>query len=444
MKKRKITKYLQPLFETSSEMAEWFGYYNYDTLNHDKTKLLCNRSHSESNIINKGSYIEVGYYDIPNGSWNTIGQSDSWNWQQGCMAQWIPGKGNENKVIYNCSKENHLTSCIHDISTGENRYLDWSIYGLTPDGKFSISLDLERSYWCRAYHYASVINESKEGRIVHGDGVYKIDLINNTRDLLISIEDIVGFEPDDDFGTMKHWIEHIMVSPSGKQFCFLHRYSPIDNVLKYKTRLFVANIDGSSMQVIHGWNSFTWSHFGWATDDMFVIYAYKLLHFSTGKKEVDQKGQRTRISSTLQFRLKEIIRQLLPKSIKQKLRGSRQYYQLYLKDSNGVFQLRENISGKMMEIDGHPSFTSDGVYMITDSYPDYRKMRRLFVYNLGNKKRLLLGEFPENSRYNNAECDLHPKLCKDNSIIGVDTTSTGHHHLALYTINWDKVKKELE
>ena len=28
--------------------------------------------------------------------------------------QWLPGQGNENKVIYNCSKDNHLISKIKE------------------------------------------------------------------------------------------------------------------------------------------------------------------------------------------------------------------------------------------------------------------------------------------------------------------------------------------
>ena len=125
-----LTPFVTKVFETPGEHIEWFGYYNYDTLNHDQTKMLCNRASVDGVAPEKGMTIELGYYDIPSGEWYRIGVSDSFNWQQGAMLQWLPGKGNENKVIYNRSKDNHLISTIYDIETGESRDLCFPIYGI--------------------------------------------------------------------------------------------------------------------------------------------------------------------------------------------------------------------------------------------------------------------------------------------------------------------------
>ena len=43
MTKQVNEKYLRVLFETNSEYSEWFGYYNYDVISTDGTKMLCNR-----------------------------------------------------------------------------------------------------------------------------------------------------------------------------------------------------------------------------------------------------------------------------------------------------------------------------------------------------------------------------------------------------------------
>ena len=128
MKRRVISKYLTTVFETQGDYAEWFGYYNYDTLNSDHSKMLCNRASSENPHITKENIIELGYYELPNGIWHHIGETDSWNWQQGAMMQWLPGAENESKVIYNCSRDGHLISRIHDIVTGKDRELDWPIH----------------------------------------------------------------------------------------------------------------------------------------------------------------------------------------------------------------------------------------------------------------------------------------------------------------------------
>lgn len=444
MKNRIISKYLTPIFESKSSCAEWFGYYNYDTLNHDKTKMLCNHSNIEKPLIKSTDIIELGYYDLISGQWHYIDTTDSWNWQQGAMMQWIPGKGNENKVIYNSSKDGCLISKIKDLNTNEIKEINWPIYGITPDGKKSISIDLERSYWCRAYHYQSVINPLKEGRIIDGDGIFEIDLENNKRNLLIDIKTIVNLEPDADFDLMKHWVEHIMINPDGTKFCFLHRFSPQNKIEQYRTRICIANIDGSGLQVISGWGQFMWSHFGWKNINDFVIYTYKRPAIF---KKFENNNQKNEFHSTFSikktlFKFVVSIKRRLPRWILLHIMPRNMYYQHYIFEKDS-YKLLENLEEKYFNIDGHPSFTSDGRYMLTDSYPDGNNYRRYIVYDSITKKGMIIAKMPENKLNDNVECDLHPKLSKDNSYVVFDTTSSGKHSMILFKINWDLIKKSL-
>ena len=105
-----------------------------------------------------------------------------------------------------------------NLETREEHDIDWTIYGITPDGKKSIALEMERSRWCRAYHYKSVENYSQEGRIIDSDGIFEIDLISNQRKRIVSIHDVVAMDADSDFDNKKHWLEHVMISPQGRRF----------------------------------------------------------------------------------------------------------------------------------------------------------------------------------------------------------------------------------
>lgn len=434
------------LLETKDSSAEWFGYYNYDTLNLDNTRMLCNRSKKELLKIQKGETIELGYYDISKGEWHKIGETDSWNWQQGAMMQWLPGKGNESRIIYNCSRNGHLTSSIHDIITKQNIDIDWPIYGITPDGKKSISLDLERSYWCRAYHYQSVANIEKDGRVVEGDGIFEIDLEKNIRRLLIDIKDVIALDPDNDFDEMKHWVEHIMINPKGTRFCFLHRYSPIGNVLQYRTRVCVANIDGSGLQVIPGWNTYMWSHFGWQGSDNFAIYTYKRPSFyKKMEAPLANKGQTMKKTSAIMHVRKFAIgiKKMIPIAWLKMILPKNDYYQHYVIDSDGQYKLESEWKQPYFNVDGHPSFTSDGKYMLTDSYPDQNNSRRFIVYNTENQKGVVIANMPENSLKGNAPCDLHPKLSHDNQYVVFDSTSSGKHTMLLFNINWKNIQEKI-
>ena len=438
---KEFSQFVVPVFETPEGLGNWFGYYNYDPLNHDQTKMLCNRTKNDACEIKKGMTIELGYYDIPTGEWHHIGESDSYNWQQGAMLQWLPGTGNENKVIYNCSRENHLISRIHDIKTGEDRELDWSIYGLTPDGNKSIALNMERSYWCRAYHYVSVANEKYNVRVPEDDGIFEIDIVNNKRKRIIDIANVIAIDKEPYFDKAKHWLEHIMISPSGKRFCFLHRFT-VGGLNDYETRLFIADIDGSNIQLVADWRHYFLSHFGWDGDDAFAIYSYESPIHAKVLNSLNLLRSR---KATVKSFIKGLYNKL-PKSVRQKVsilrsRGIQEqttYYQFF-KLQGDKFVLKKELKNMEFEVDGHPSFTKDGEYMITDTYPDNKRYRRLLIYNKEKGQAAYLGRFNA-AIEGKAACDLHPKLCRNNDYLMVDTAYNGKHHMILFRLNWQEIK----
>lgn len=439
-----LSKYLDKLFETpSKEGSEWFGYYNYDTLNHDKTKMLCNRALFDGVAPEKGMQIELGYYDVTSGEWHHITYTDSWNWQQGAMMQWLPGEGNENKVIFNCTRDNHNTACIYDIVSQEIKVIDWAIYGITPDGKSSIALEMERSHWCRAYHYKSVSNKYWEGRVVGEDGIFEVDLYNNTRKRIIAIQDIINVDYKPEFDIAKHWLEHIMICPDGSKFCFLHRYSPENNLFAYKTRICIANIDGTKLQVIDGTDKYEWSHFGWSHQNSFCIYTYKNERF-TGVPGLSEliRGKNVSISNIFK-RFVLTISRFLPRRLRVLVSGRDSYYQLYKSSDKKQYVLSEEWRKSLFDIDGHPSFSTNDNYIITDTYPNKEGFQHLIVYNIKTMKGIIIAEFYANYHGNPASCDLHPKLSTDNKYVVVDTAFNEKHHMMMFELKWDLIKSKI-
>ena len=430
----KLSKYVERVFETPSvDYSEWFGYYNYDTLTSDHTKLLCNRIKSDGIKPSSDIKIEIGYYDIPTGNWQHVGESDSWNWQQGCMAQWL----NDEEVIYNTSENNHHISIIHNIKTGINRKIDWAIYAITPDGTKSISLDMERAHWCRAYHYESVVDKSKDGPVYDEDGIFEIDIINNTRKRIITIQDVINLDYRPYFDKAKHWLEHVMINQTGTKFCFLHRFSPIDNVYHYVTRLIIVDRASMKMICIPNWEKNQWSHFGWHGDN-FVIYTYPLKgtgindsFFRTGESVSKSSNNK---KNSLRSRVVNAIKLVFPSSLEKIIRGNITYYQYYA-NCNGEYILQNEFKKLPFLIDGHPSFLTQSFIMITDTYPDNNKVQRLLKYDAKKNKVYVLGKFYAYYRGNPASCDLHPKVSRDGHYIVVDTAHDSKHHMIVLKLN---------
>ena len=234
-----------------------------------------------------------------------------------------------------------------------------------------------------------------------------------------------------------------MINPSGTKFCFLHRFSSMDDVYKYQTRLFIADIDGKNLKIIPGWQDFQWSHFGWRGDYSFVIYTVKKGHWQ------NVKGFRELIY-TRPFSFDAVAQKLIvglatrmPYQIEKKVLGIGRYYQEYSLDEFNNVVLRERMESGLFDIDGHPSFTEDGRYMITDSYPDKKGYQRLIVYDTITKKGMIVARFKAFYKGNPASCDLHPKLCKNNSYLAVDSAFDEHHHLLLYKLDWKRIKNRI-
>ena len=442
MKKVQLSQYIEKIFETKGDFCEWFGYYNYDTLNYDHTKMLCNRASFDGVKIEHGMRIELGYYNLLSGTWTKIGESDSFNWQQGAMMQWLPGKGNEGKVVYNCSENGRLVSKLYDIDSCETRIINWPIYGITPDGKYSISLNLERSYWCRAYHYESVANKQYNVDVAEDDGIFKIDLQNNTIKRIIAIQDIIALEPENNFEHLKHWLEHVMINQDGTRFVFLHRYSPPSDPYQYQTRICLAKIDGSELQVISDKSKFDWSHFGWQGDN-FAIYTVLNNKLGSSYRELGKEGTNNSPIRKMVFKVALSVKKLIPASLRKKLKGGQSYYQYYTINNNGDYCLCENWDNVFFDIDGHPSFTRDGRYMITDSYPDRNRMQRLIVFDTVTHKGIVIAQLYAGLQGNPASCDLHPKLSADDSHVVVDTAYTGMHRMIVFKINWPLIKSNI-
>ena len=81
--------------------------------------------------------------------------------------------------------------------------------------------------------------------------------------------------------------------------------------------------------------------------------------------------------------------------------------------------------------------------MITDTYPDGRGYQHLIVYNLVNRKAIVVAKLFAALNKKAGSCDLHPKLCKDNNFLAVDTAYDGSHHMMLFRLNWQLIKEKL-
>ena len=76
--------------------------------------------------------------------------------------------------------------------------------------------------------------------------------------------------------------------------------------------------------------------------------------------------------------------------------------------------------------DGHPSFSPDKRWIITDTYPDKARMRHLLLYNTKTDHVTEIGCFFAPWEFDGPlRCDLHPRWSPDGVKISIDSAHEG-------------------
>jgi len=365
---------------TKGPKFHWFGYY--DKLQFDPTSrfVLANQVDFEHRSPAPEDVIRVGYVDLEAGGsdkWTEIGSTRAWNWQQGCMLQWVPGSRDE--VFWNDRQDNQFVSHIHNIRTGRRRTIPSPVYTLSPDGRSGVVCDFPRLNHTRpGYGYAGISDPNREAAAPADSGIWKVDLRTGKRRLLFSIADIVKIPHREPYSKgAVHWFNHLLLSPDGKRFIFLHRWRGEKEGRSFSTRMFTASAeDGKDLYVVDPYGKT--SHFIWRDARSIAAWAWHPSH------------------------------------------GERFY--LYQDKTDRV----EVIGKDVMTVNGHLSYLNPR-WILNDTYPDKERMQNPFLYELATGRKVPLGSFHAPPAYTGEwRCDTHPRFSPDGRKVVIDSAHGGN------------------
>ncbi len=357
----------------------WFGYY--DKLQFDPTNrfVLGMKVDFEHRSPEADDVIEVGMVDLGDKDrWIPLGTSRAWNWQQGCMLQWIPGT--ESRVIWNDREQDRFVSHILDVKTGDKQTLPSPVYALSPDGREAVSCDFSRVADCRpGYGYAGIRDRFFDIMAPAESGITHVDLETGTAKLILSHEQLAQTgEVIDNHPTSKHHAYHLLCGPDGQRFILLHRWTQPKG--GHLTRLITAAMDGSDLRIVIP-NGYA-SHFIWRD----------------------------------------------PKHILSQAKG-------WLGNENwGNFLFEDRDSGIVGEVGrgvldsgGHFSYLRGNQWLVSDTYPKgVRRLQTPHLYHIAGNRRFDLGHFPQPPDYKGEwRVDTHPRLSRDEAWVCVDAPHAG-------------------
>ncbi len=363
---------------TRGPQYHWFGYY--DKLQFDPTGryVLGMQVEFEHRSPRADDMIRVGMVDLEDGDrWIELGTSLAWNWQQGCMLQWLPGSKSE--IIWNDRQADRFVSHILDVKTGKRRTLPAPVYALSPDARWAVSTDFRRLNDMRpGYGYAGLPDPDFDSLAPANAGLWRMDLRTGKQTLLFSYADAVKIPyTSGDWTGAKHWFNHLLVSPDGARFIFLHRWRGKAEGRGFSTRMFTISRDGRDPYVLDPYGRT--SHFIWRDARSVLAWAWHPSH--------------------------------------------KEKFYLYFDRSEKV----EVVGPDVMTVNGHCTYLPGNRWILNDTYPDKQRLQHVYLYEAATGRRVPLGSFHSPPEYTGEwRCDTHPRSSPDGRKVVIDSPHGGN------------------
>ena len=360
---------------TKGPRHHWFGYY--DKLQFDPTSryVLGMEVAFEHRSPRADDVIKIGMVDLEDGDrWIELGESSAWNWQQGCMLQWLPGSASE--IIWNDRQDGQFVSRILDVKSGKGRTVPSPIYSVSPDGKTAVTPDFRRIQDVRpGYGYPGFPDPNFKDLAPKDSGIFQVDLETGQSKLILSLEEIsqTGTIPKNQ-KDIKHYFNHLLFSPDGSRFITLHRWQYPNG--KRLSRMVTARPDGSDVRVVID-NGFV-SHFIWRDPE----------HILAQSKETAD---------------------------------SPSWGDFLVKDESGA-ELKEVGKG-VLDNGGHLTYLPGNEWILNDTYPKGKeRMQTPHLYHVASGKRIDLGHFHSPKLYTGEwRVDTHPRYSPNSRYVCIDS-----------------------
>ena len=382
---------LPPLRQiTRGPKFHWFGYYDKYQFSPDNRFILSNEVDFEHRSPTADDVIRIGMIDTHDGDkWFELGETRAWNWQQGCMLQWVPGSQNE--ILWNDRDGDRFVCHIMNVETRNRRTIPHPVYNLSPDGKTGIAPDFARLNDCRpGYGYAGV-PDLQRGSVAPDDvGLWRVDLTSGKQDLLFSLADAAkipytGEEKMAWTDTAVHWFNHLLFNTDGSRYFFLHRWRVGNG---FGTRAFTANPDGSNPYILDPYGHT--SHFIWRDPQHVMAWSWHPSHKSK--------------------------------------------FYLYKDLTDHV----EPVGPEVMIQNGHNTYVpgTDGQWVLNDTYPDRNRLQHPYLFHVPSNRRLPLGHFHSPPDYTGEwRSDTHPRSSRDGKLVCIDSPHNDGRQLYLIDVS---------
>ena len=379
-------KISEPIQITGSDKEHLFAsYYGINSFSKSQRYVTVLETDVKHHLPDENEPAMLGLVDLQTNDFIPIAETRAWNFQQGCMAHWL-STSPDSLIIFNDLRNGKFVSVIMDVFTNEEvRIIPYPVSAVSPNGKEAISINFARLRITRTdYGYGGEGQDKRAGvQFPEDDGLFLVDLETGDASLLVSIADIKELVPEIPEEGIEYF-NHTLISRDGSKIFWLARAIPNRN-----TTSFTVNIDGTGLQRCFpdGWGG---SHFDWLSgDELMITAAYQAKQYAHVLFNVGESN--------------------------------------YKRLGNGL-----------LDYDGHGTFSPDGRWMVTDTYPrEALREQKIYLMDMQTEAVLPIGRFVEPEEFTGGwRCDIHCRWSPDGNIIGFNSTYTGSRQVYILNLTF--------
>ncbi|MFW6016697.1 MAG: hypothetical protein ACOCRK_09690 [bacterium] len=374
--KKKESKY-----KITEREGYFFGFHDKIPFSVDNKRLLAHKININNREVTKEDEVEIGYFYGDNyKKYKGLAKTESWNWQQGSMLQWL---GQKNDIIFNYWDGKNNISRIIDCEGKVIKDLPSAIGAVSPEGNYALSYSFERlNIGMYGYGYVNENDINKTKKSPFNSGLKIIDIAKGLENFIFSIQEIRNIKSEDSMKGAYHFFTHCLFNPAGDRFFFLHRWYKKGERLY--SRLISSDIGGTNINIFPTKGMV--SHMSWLGNESIIAYC-------TTEKYGDA-------------------------------------YHIF-KDKSQMFQI---IDKEQYKSDGHPQYSLKTKLIVTDTYPNRFRIQELSLYNLMKRDKKTIAKLYSPIRFKGImRCDLHPRWDRKGEYLCFDSAHTGKRSLC--TIN---------
>lgn len=390
----------------------FFGYYDKCPWSLDGSRVITGMTSVSGRLPAADELLEVGYLDSgDDASFQSIGETSTWNFQQGAMAQWL-SLGGEEFILFNVRDNDRARAIWVDAAGRQRGSLEHAVYALSPDGRLAASIDYGRLHRLRpGYGYASARSQYTEVAAPAGDGMVLVEMASGAARLAVSYAELAEQVAPRGLDA-SHWIDHIEFGPDGRSLVFLHRWLASDG--GPLTRLMGFDIETGALVCLLDCGSA--GHGVWLDESHYGIWGRK--------GTLAAKARATSSSNSGMLRVAVgLARRLIPPALKGRIHQE-SFLVLGSGKESGSTALAQIPHGQRS---GHPSLRPGGDWVVSDTLPDAKGGRLLFLASLDGCAFIPLATFVHDPATANSSfrCDLHPRWDRNGLAVCIDSLHEG-------------------